>query len=177
MKDAHSNNLTPLIFFAAPSSTCPTAHSPGMHQYHETCIFEWLGNHSNSCPECRYEVETANEEYNVGVRRRMDERRGEKRMRSDDPEERNEDKVEDETGKEIVVDESQTREIKRPRFGGSSNTSARPCIRAAAPDTAADCDTAPARRAGLRRRHGSTSSTTTSDILSSKPDRKGKKRE
>ncbi|KAJ3165683.1 hypothetical protein HDU88_003876 [Geranomyces variabilis] len=40
------------------------------HLFHRECISEWLGT-SATCPTCRYEMLTDNEDYNVGVRKRM----------------------------------------------------------------------------------------------------------
>ncbi|KAI8589707.1 hypothetical protein BDZ88DRAFT_417040 [Geranomyces variabilis] len=40
------------------------------HLFHRECISEWLGK-SATCPTCRYEMLTDNEDYNVGVRKRM----------------------------------------------------------------------------------------------------------
>ncbi|KAJ3158132.1 hypothetical protein HDU86_003084 [Geranomyces michiganensis] len=40
------------------------------HLFHRECISKWLGN-SATCPTCRYEMLTDNEDYNVGVRKRM----------------------------------------------------------------------------------------------------------
>lgn len=46
---------------------------PCGHVYHEECIFEWLRK-SNTCANCRYEIETDNPEYNECMRKRMAER-------------------------------------------------------------------------------------------------------
>ena len=46
---------------------------PCLHLFHHACISEWLSR-SNTCPTCRYELPTANKEYNVGVSRRMRDR-------------------------------------------------------------------------------------------------------
>jgi len=46
---------------------------PCGHIYHESCIFQWLKD-NNTCPVCRYELETDDEEYNKGVYKRMGER-------------------------------------------------------------------------------------------------------
>ena len=43
---------------------------PCHHEYHNHCLLKWLEN-SNTCPHCRYEIETDNDEYNRGVRERM----------------------------------------------------------------------------------------------------------
>ncbi|KAJ3038670.1 hypothetical protein HDV00_000418 [Rhizophlyctis rosea] len=43
------------------------------HLYHRMCITQWLRN-SNTCPTCRYELETDYDDYNIGVRERMAER-------------------------------------------------------------------------------------------------------
>ncbi|KAJ3128492.1 hypothetical protein HK098_004387 [Nowakowskiella sp. JEL0407] len=43
------------------------------HPHHRSCLESWLAN-SNTCPVCRYEIETDNAEYNVGVKKRMQER-------------------------------------------------------------------------------------------------------
>jgi len=46
---------------------------PCGHIFHESCIFQWLKD-NNTCPVCRYELETEDEEYNEGVHKRMAER-------------------------------------------------------------------------------------------------------
>jgi hypothetical protein len=46
---------------------------PCGHIFHESCIFQWL-KENNTCPVCRYELETDDEEYNEGVHKRMAER-------------------------------------------------------------------------------------------------------
>ncbi|ORX57840.1 hypothetical protein BCR36DRAFT_344588 [Piromyces finnis] len=46
---------------------------PCGHIFHESCIFQWLKD-NNTCPVCRYELETDDEEYNEGVHKRMAER-------------------------------------------------------------------------------------------------------
>ncbi|OZJ04529.1 hypothetical protein BZG36_03983 [Bifiguratus adelaidae] len=51
----------------------PIRRMPCGHMWHEDCIFAWL-KQSNTCPTCRYEVMTDNEDYNAGVKRRMNER-------------------------------------------------------------------------------------------------------
>jgi hypothetical protein len=43
---------------------------PCGHVYHEECIFSWLSK-SNTCCNCRYEIETDNHDYNVAMKRRM----------------------------------------------------------------------------------------------------------
>jgi len=46
---------------------------PCGHIYHESCIFQWLKD-NNTCPVCRYELETDDEDFNKGVYKRMGER-------------------------------------------------------------------------------------------------------
>ena len=46
---------------------------PCGHIFHECCLFQWLKD-NNTCPVCRYELETEDEEYNEGVHKRMAER-------------------------------------------------------------------------------------------------------
>ncbi|KAI8866798.1 hypothetical protein GQ42DRAFT_67464 [Ramicandelaber brevisporus] len=46
---------------------------PCQHRFHEACLFTWL-RISNTCPTCRYEIDTDNPEYNAAVHRRMQER-------------------------------------------------------------------------------------------------------
>jgi len=43
---------------------------PCGHVYHEECIFAWLEK-SNTCCNCRYEIETDNREYNIAMKKRM----------------------------------------------------------------------------------------------------------
>ncbi|KAG4103787.1 hypothetical protein H8356DRAFT_1644025 [Neocallimastix lanati (nom. inval.)] len=43
---------------------------PCGHVYHQECIFAWLEN-SNTCCNCRYEIETDNHEYNIAMKKRM----------------------------------------------------------------------------------------------------------
>ncbi|RKP09931.1 hypothetical protein THASP1DRAFT_28294 [Thamnocephalis sphaerospora] len=46
---------------------------PCEHRFHRDCLAVWL-RRSNTCPCCRWELDTDNPEYNAGVRRRMTER-------------------------------------------------------------------------------------------------------
>ena len=43
---------------------------PCHHLFHQKCVVKWL-KISCTCPSCRYELLTENDEYNVGVRERM----------------------------------------------------------------------------------------------------------
>ncbi|KAJ3178316.1 hypothetical protein HDU87_003628 [Geranomyces variabilis] len=58
----------------APSDGAPEGQDVARldchHLFHIECISQWLGN-SATCPTCRYEMLTDNEDYNVGVRKRM----------------------------------------------------------------------------------------------------------
>jgi hypothetical protein len=49
-------------------------------------VVKWL-KMSGTCPSCRYELLTENDEYNVGVRERMAQRDLEMRLDTDDEEE------------------------------------------------------------------------------------------
>ncbi|KAL1920153.1 uncharacterized protein VTP21DRAFT_1299 [Calcarisporiella thermophila] len=55
------------------TTTTPIRRLPCSHKFCETCLFSWL-KLSNYCPTCRFELETDNDEYNAGVKRRMAER-------------------------------------------------------------------------------------------------------
>ncbi|KAJ1565269.1 hypothetical protein HK096_003708 [Nowakowskiella sp. JEL0078] len=46
---------------------------PCGHPHHRVCLESWLHT-SNTCPVCRFEIETDNPEYNRGVRERMEAR-------------------------------------------------------------------------------------------------------
>ena len=50
------------------------AQMPCGHSYHKDCLTTWLKN-SNTCPHCRFEVLTDNEDYNRGVIERMSKRK------------------------------------------------------------------------------------------------------
>ncbi|RUS14951.1 hypothetical protein BC937DRAFT_93117 [Endogone sp. FLAS-F59071] len=60
------------IFTTDPSSS-PVRQMPCGHLFCEPCLFQWLAQ-SNTCPTCRFEILTDNDEYNTGVHRRMRER-------------------------------------------------------------------------------------------------------
>jgi len=47
---------------------------PCQHVFHSSCLLPWL-KRSNTCPTCRWEISTDNSEYNLGVKRRMMDRR------------------------------------------------------------------------------------------------------
>lgn len=47
---------------------------PCRHAFHAACISEWLAR-SHTCPTCRWELETDDADFNVGVRKRMEARR------------------------------------------------------------------------------------------------------
>ncbi|KAJ3299725.1 hypothetical protein HK104_007456 [Borealophlyctis nickersoniae] len=65
-----ANNSSCTICLDAFSLSEDATYMPCRHAFHRECIETWLGN-SNTCPTCRYELETENEEYNCGVRERM----------------------------------------------------------------------------------------------------------
>jgi Ring finger domain len=46
---------------------------PCGHVFHINCIVAWLGQ-SCACPECRYEIETMDQHYEIGRKNRMKER-------------------------------------------------------------------------------------------------------
>lgn len=43
---------------------------PCNHEFHDTCILPWLGR-TNTCPMCRQEMETDNEEFEEGKKRKQ----------------------------------------------------------------------------------------------------------
>lgn len=47
---------------------------PCHHIFHRNCLTPWLKERSATCPTCRYEIFTDNEDYNQGIRERMKER-------------------------------------------------------------------------------------------------------
>ncbi|KAI8806475.1 hypothetical protein BJ742DRAFT_365961 [Cladochytrium replicatum] len=58
---------------ASPYDRSRCLQMPCNHVFHEDELKEWL-RRSNSCPACRYELMTANPEYNETVRQRMEAR-------------------------------------------------------------------------------------------------------
>jgi hypothetical protein len=59
---------------------------PCHHLFHRKCVVKWL-KMSCTCPSCRYELLTENDEYNVGVLERMAQRDAEMGQDTDDDEE------------------------------------------------------------------------------------------
>lgn len=62
---------------------------PCHHLFHRKCVVKWL-KMSCTCPSCRYELLTENDEYNVGVRERMAQRDLEMGLDTDEDEDRQE---------------------------------------------------------------------------------------
>ncbi len=48
---------------------------PCAHIYHPKCVIQWLGAHSNTCPVCRYELQTDDQAFEAGREERMKSRK------------------------------------------------------------------------------------------------------
>lgn len=64
------------------------------HPFHFACLKTWLKS-SNTCPHCRYEISTENEDYNRGVTRRMEAREASRQRRRQQEEERQRQRLSD----------------------------------------------------------------------------------
>ncbi|KAK9718386.1 hypothetical protein K7432_005559 [Basidiobolus ranarum] len=52
------------------TSAKPAKEMPCRHLFHQECIFSWLSV-SNTCPLCRYGIDTDNKDYNESLHQRM----------------------------------------------------------------------------------------------------------
>ncbi|KAI3629999.1 hypothetical protein MIR68_011434 [Amoeboaphelidium protococcarum] len=59
---ANASSDCPICMDALKSSTAVAL--PCGHIYHQSCVSQWLLNHSNQCCMCRYELDTEDSQYN-----------------------------------------------------------------------------------------------------------------
>ncbi|RUP45031.1 hypothetical protein BC936DRAFT_148704 [Jimgerdemannia flammicorona] len=109
------------------ANATPVRQMPCGHLFCESCLFPWL-QQSNTCPTCRFEILTDNNDYNASVRRRMKEREEVCAKKHAEDEKHNDLSCSLAAVGVCRVESTGSRAVKLPRCGHSFHV---PCLRTA----------------------------------------------